>query len=72
MHGVVVTQVQDPATGLVEPDTLGFGPSIQPVLIPLQSLSILHQTNTALQLGVIFKLTEGAFDLLIQTSDKDV
>ncbi|KAK4816221.1 hypothetical protein QYF61_013459 [Mycteria americana] len=31
LHGVVVTQVQDPALGLVEPHTIGLGPSIQPV-----------------------------------------
>ncbi|PKU37700.1 hypothetical protein llap_11996 [Limosa lapponica baueri] len=35
LHGVVVTQVQDPALGLVEPHTIGFGPSIQSVQIPL-------------------------------------
>ncbi|KAK4817635.1 hypothetical protein QYF61_021781 [Mycteria americana] len=31
LHGVVVTQVQDLALGLVEPHTVGLGPSIQPV-----------------------------------------
>jgi len=38
LHGVVVTQVQHPALGLVEPHTAGLSPSIQPVQIPLQSL----------------------------------
>ncbi|KAK4828025.1 hypothetical protein QYF61_022802 [Mycteria americana] len=31
LHGVVVTQVQDLALGLVEPHTIGLSPSIQPV-----------------------------------------
>ncbi|KAK4831627.1 hypothetical protein QYF61_018567 [Mycteria americana] len=31
LHGVVVTQVQDPALSLVEPHTIGLSPSIQPV-----------------------------------------
>jgi len=31
LHGVVVTQVQDLAFGLVEPHTVALGPSIQPV-----------------------------------------
>ncbi|KAK4806164.1 hypothetical protein QYF61_001087 [Mycteria americana] len=38
LHGVAVTQVQDLALGLVEPHTIGLGPSIQPVQVPLQSL----------------------------------
>ncbi|PKU47025.1 hypothetical protein llap_2678 [Limosa lapponica baueri] len=33
--GVVVTQVQDLALGFVEPRTIGLGPLIQPVQIPL-------------------------------------
>jgi len=43
LHGVVVTKVQDPAFGLVKPHTLGLGPSIQPVQIPLQGLPTLNQ-----------------------------
>ncbi|KAK4823633.1 LOW QUALITY PROTEIN: hypothetical protein QYF61_004366 [Mycteria americana] len=35
LHGVVVTQVQDPALSLVEPHTTGLSPLIQPVQIPL-------------------------------------
>ncbi|KAK4824931.1 hypothetical protein QYF61_021551 [Mycteria americana] len=35
LHGVVVTQVQDPTLGLVEPHTIDLGPSMQPVQIPL-------------------------------------
>jgi len=28
LHGVVVIEVQDPALGLVEPHTIGLGPSL--------------------------------------------
>ncbi|KAK4825213.1 hypothetical protein QYF61_025141 [Mycteria americana] len=72
LHGVVVTQVQDPALGLVKPHTIDLGPSIQPVQVPLQSLPTLKQINTPTQLGVICKLTEGALDPLIQIIDKDI
>ncbi|KAK4832946.1 hypothetical protein QYF61_026602 [Mycteria americana] len=72
LHGVVVAQVQDLALGLVEPHTIGLGPSIQPVQVPLQSLPTLKQINTPAQLGVICKLTEGALDPLVQVIDKDI
>ncbi|KAK4818569.1 hypothetical protein QYF61_014705 [Mycteria americana] len=62
LHGVAVAQVQDPTLGLVEPHTIDLGPWIQPVQVPLQSLPTLQQINTAAQLGVICKLTEGALD----------
>ncbi|KAK4826947.1 hypothetical protein QYF61_012796, partial [Mycteria americana] len=67
LHGVVVTQVQDLALGLVEPHTIGLGPSIQPV----QSVPTFKQINTPAQLGVICKLTEGALDPFVQIIDKD-
>jgi len=72
LHGVVVTQAQDLALGLVEPHTVGLIPLIQPVQIPLQSLPTLKQINISAQLGVICKLTEGALNPLIQTIDKDI
>ncbi|KAK4832516.1 hypothetical protein QYF61_023581 [Mycteria americana] len=72
LHGVVVTQVQDLALGLVKPPTVGLRPLIQPVQIPLQSLPTLQQINTPAQLGVICKLTEGALNPFIQIIDKDV
>ncbi|KAK4816653.1 hypothetical protein QYF61_019630 [Mycteria americana] len=72
LHGVAVAQVQDLAFGLVEPHTIGLGPSIQPVQVPLQSLPTLQQINTPTQLGVICKLTEGALDPFVQIIDKDV
>ena len=69
---VVVTEVQEPVFGLVESHTIGLGPLIQSVQIPLQSLPVLEQTDTPAQLGVICKLTEGALSPLIQITDKDV
>ncbi|KAK4832881.1 hypothetical protein QYF61_026431 [Mycteria americana] len=72
LHGVGVTQVQDLALGLVEPHTIGLGPSIQPVQVPLQSLPTLEQINTPAQLGVICKLTESTLDPFVQTIDKDI
>ncbi|KAK4820465.1 LOW QUALITY PROTEIN: hypothetical protein QYF61_027747 [Mycteria americana] len=72
LHGVVVTQVQDPALSLVEPHTVGLGPSIQPVQVPLQSLPLLKQINTPTQLGVVCKLAEGALDPFVQIIDKDI
>jgi len=52
--------------------TVGLGPSVQSVQIPLQSLPTLKQIDTPAQLGVICKLTEGALNPLIQVFDKDV
>ncbi|KAK4823418.1 hypothetical protein QYF61_001873 [Mycteria americana] len=72
LHGVAVTQVQDLVLSLVEPHTIGLGPSIQPVQVPLQSLPTLKQINTPAQLGVICKLTEGALNPFIQVIDKDI
>ncbi|KAK4807092.1 hypothetical protein QYF61_018433 [Mycteria americana] len=68
LHGVVMTQVQDPALSLVEPHTIDLGPSIQPV----QRLPTLKQINTPTQLGVICKLTESTLDPLVQIIDKDI
>ncbi|KAK4816390.1 hypothetical protein QYF61_016707 [Mycteria americana] len=72
LHGVVMTQVQDTTLGLVKPHTIGLGPWIQPVQIPLQSFSTLEQINTPTQLGVICKLTEGTLDPFVQIIDKDI
>ncbi|GAB0183390.1 mitochondrial enolase superfamily member 1 [Grus japonensis] len=69
-HGVVVTDMQDLALGLVEPDTVGLGPLIHPVQISLQSLPTLKQINTPAQFGVICKLTEGALNPLVQIINK--
>ncbi|GAB0180261.1 hypothetical protein GRJ2_000491400 [Grus japonensis] len=72
LHGIVVTEVQDLAHDLVEPHTVDLSPLIQPVQIPLQCLPTFKQINTPAQLGVVYKLPEGALDPLIQVTDKDV
>ena len=72
LHGVVVTEAQDLALGLVESHTVGLSPSIQPVQTPLYSLPTLKQIDTPAQLGVICKHTEGALDPLVQITDKDI
>ena len=54
----------------MEPHTIDLFPSIQPVQIPLQSLPTLEQIKTPAQFDVIFKLTEGALNPLIQIIDK--
>lgn len=60
LQGLFVTQVQDLALSLIEPCTVGHGPSIWPVQILLQSLHSLQQINTFSQLVVICKQTEDA------------
>ncbi|KAK4828228.1 hypothetical protein QYF61_024723 [Mycteria americana] len=72
LHGVAVTQLQDPALSLVEPHTIGPSPWIQPVQVPLQSLPTLKQIYTPSQFGVICKLTEGALDPFVQVIDKNI
>ncbi|KAK4818449.1 hypothetical protein QYF61_013136 [Mycteria americana] len=72
LHGVVVTQEQGPALGLVEPHTIGLSPSIQPAQVPLQSLPTLQQINTPTQLGIVCKLTEGVLNPLVQIIGKDI
>ena len=62
LHGVTVTHMQHPALSLVEFHTTGLGPSIQPVQIPLQSLSTLKQFNNPAQLRVTCNFTEAALD----------
>ncbi|TRZ08266.1 hypothetical protein HGM15179_018840 [Zosterops borbonicus] len=68
----VVTDVQDPALGFVEPPIIDLSPSIQLVQIPLQSLPTLQQINTLTQLSVIHEPTVGALDPLIQIINKDI
>jgi len=65
LHGVVMIHVQDPALGLVEFYTADLGPLIQPVLVPLQSLSTFKQIDTPAQFGIICKLAEGVLNPLV-------
>ncbi|KAF4797174.1 hypothetical protein TURU_076844 [Turdus rufiventris] len=70
--GVVVIQVQDLSLCLVEPHSVGLIPVIQPVQIPLQSLSALQQINTPAWLGVTCELTEGAPSPLVQSVTEEM
>ena len=54
-------QRQDRTLGLVKAHTTGFSPVIQPIQIPLWGLPALRKINTSSHLGVICKLTEGAY-----------
>ncbi|TRZ26267.1 hypothetical protein HGM15179_000879 [Zosterops borbonicus] len=72
LHEAVVTQVWDLALDLAESLTIGLGPLIQPVQIPLQSLPVLQQINTPIQFSVICELADGALDPFIRIINKDI
>jgi len=61
--GVVLTQVQDLALGLVEPHEVHTGPLLKLVQVPLDGIPSFWCVNCTTQLGVICKLAEGALDL---------
>jgi len=65
-----VTEVQDPAFGLLEPHSIDLGPSIQPAQIPLLSLPALEQIDIPTQFGVLCKFTAGSLKSFIQIMDK--
>ncbi|KAJ7419506.1 integral membrane protein dgcr2 idd [Pitangus sulphuratus] len=71
LYRVIVTELQDPALGLLEPHNIGLSPLIQPVQIPLQNLPTFQQINTVTQLSIICEPTEGALDPLVQIINKD-
>ncbi|KAK4818642.1 hypothetical protein QYF61_016613 [Mycteria americana] len=60
--GVALTQVQDPALGLVEPHEVHMSPLLELVQVPLDGILSLRRVNGTTQLGVICKLAEGALD----------
>ncbi|TRZ08032.1 hypothetical protein HGM15179_019075 [Zosterops borbonicus] len=70
LPGVVVTQGQDLELGLIEPQTTGLDPLIQPVQIPLQRLPALQQINCPAQRSVIHELTEDVLVPLVQIINK--
>ncbi|TRZ25745.1 hypothetical protein HGM15179_001331 [Zosterops borbonicus] len=72
VFGVDMTQGQDSALGLAEPQTIALGPSIQPVRTSLKRLPTLQQINTSAQLGVICKMITGALDHVIHTINEDI
>ncbi|KAK4831745.1 hypothetical protein QYF61_018943 [Mycteria americana] len=65
--GVALTQVQDPALGLVESHEVHAGPILQLVQVPLDGIPSLRCVNCTTQLGVICKLAEGALDLAVNS-----
>ncbi|KAK4825808.1 hypothetical protein QYF61_002413 [Mycteria americana] len=72
MVGVALTQVQDPALGLVEPPEVHMGPLLQLVQVPLDGIPSLRPVNRSTQLGVICKLAEGALDPSVYVTDEDI
>ena len=70
LHGLVVTNMQDLALGLVKAYTTGLT-LIQPIQISLLSLPTMRQIDTSSQFVVIYKLTEGALNPLNQIISKD-
>ncbi|KAJ7406662.1 hypothetical protein BTVI_64973 [Pitangus sulphuratus] len=67
--GIVPTQVQNLALGLVELHKVCIGPPLQLFKIPLDSISSSMSTT---QLGVLSKLAENAFDLIVYIVHIDV
>ncbi|KAK4830182.1 hypothetical protein QYF61_008973 [Mycteria americana] len=70
--GVALTQVQDPALGLVEPHEVPIGPLLQLVQVPLDGIPSLRGVNHTTQLGVICKLAEGALNPTVHVIDEGV
>ena len=71
LPGVAVTKVQDLALGLADLHCFGLSPEIQPFQIPLKGFPTSRQINTFSQLGVTYKLAEGALNPFIQVINKD-
>ncbi|KAJ7410144.1 hypothetical protein WISP_111202 [Willisornis vidua] len=69
LHGVVISKVQDPALGLVEPHTTEFSPSIQPVQVPLQSPPAFQQIDTP---PYLVSSANGGLNPLIHIITKDI
>jgi len=63
--GLTLTQVQDPALGLVEPHEVHTGPLLELVQVPLDGIPSFRCVDHTTQLGVVFKLAEGARDLAV-------
>ncbi|KAJ7395241.1 hypothetical protein BTVI_157115 [Pitangus sulphuratus] len=71
LQRVVEAKAHNPALGLVEPHAIGLSPSIQPVQVPVQRLSILQQIQTLTKLGIVHKFADGRLNPLIQIANKD-
>jgi len=62
VFGIALTQVQNPALGLVELHEVCTGPPIKPVGVPLDDVPSLQRVDRTTQLGVVGKLDEGALN----------
>ncbi|KAK4824658.1 hypothetical protein QYF61_017031 [Mycteria americana] len=62
---IALTQVQDLALGLVEPQEVHTGPLLQLVQVCLDGIPSFYRVNCTTQLGVICKLAEGALNLAV-------
>ncbi|KAK4833055.1 hypothetical protein QYF61_027717 [Mycteria americana] len=69
---IALTQVSDPALGLVEPHDVHTGPLLQLVQVPLDDNPPFWHVNCASQLGAICKLAEGALDLAVNVIDENI
>ncbi|KAK4833081.1 hypothetical protein QYF61_027743 [Mycteria americana] len=69
---IALTQVQDPALGLVEPHEVHMGPLLQLVQVLLGVILSIRHLNRTTQLGVICKLAEGALDPTVYVNDEDI
>ncbi|KAK4824285.1 hypothetical protein QYF61_012845 [Mycteria americana] len=70
--GIALTQVQDPALGLVEPHEAHIVPLLQLVQVPLDDIPSFWRVNCTTQLGVICKLAEGALNLAVNVIDENI
>ncbi|KAK4823530.1 hypothetical protein QYF61_003039 [Mycteria americana] len=70
--GLALTQVQDPALGLVEPHEVHTGPLLKLVQVPLNGIPSLRRVNCTTQLGVICKPAECALDPTVCVIDEDI
>jgi len=70
--GLTPNQVQDPALGLVEPHEVHAGPFLNLVQVPLDGMLSLRCVSCTIQLGVIFRLAEGALNPTVSVKDEDI
>ncbi|KAK4829553.1 hypothetical protein QYF61_005222 [Mycteria americana] len=68
---IALTQVQDPAVGLVEPHEVHMNPFLKLVQVPLGGIPSFWHVNCTTQLGVICKLAEGALNLAVNVIDEN-
>ncbi|KAK4831353.1 hypothetical protein QYF61_017484 [Mycteria americana] len=70
--GVALTQVQDLAVSLVEPQEVHMDPLLELVQVPVNGTLSLRHVNCTTQLGVVCKLAEGALDPTVYVIDEDI